>query len=454
MKNKTNNVVRIFILAGAQMLANIAVAQSIGLQDSYRLASQHDAVFAQARAQHDAAQYTVSQGLSLLLPQVQANGSLAKTNSSLERNNSTTQVLSLTANQALFNKEAFVRYKQAKNIQTQADITFKQAKNDLIIRVSNAYFAVLLAQQDLSLAHAKEKADMNQLEQATVSVEVGQVSPVDALQAQSNYDLSKANRISSKNLLDVRKALLSNLTGEPLTTLLDFLPHNAIASALFNLEENDLKEWRNKASTQNLQVLSLEQSLEISRKEIGAQQAGHWPTVSLQVQYSRTSFPDVGTPNLFLQENNNFRISVDVSVPIYSGGLVQNQVAEARDKKRQAFQGLRNAREQASLNASVQFVNLSQGKILVEALQQAVKSSDLFLEATEESYKVGLTTLLEVLSARTLNFQAKRNLFEAVYNVMSARLEFDSSVGELSPERLVEFDRVTNISEANSFNEN
>jgi outer membrane protein len=415
-----------------------SIAKAVGLLDVYQLAVLHDATLAQARAQFEADQKLVSTARASLLPQVKADASYFMTDSSLDSSVVNTRDDSVTLNQALYQHDSWARYEKAKFGFDAAQTTLQNAEQTLILTVAERYFAVLLANENLILAHTKETADKTQLERAEASAEVGLASKTEVLQAKSSYDLSRSDRINAENQVDESRENLMKLTGQALTELKK-LPVLAASTILFSAPYR-LDTIEALAEQDNLNVKLASANVSSAQQEIEVQKGGYWPTVGLQAKYSDTAFSDYSATSINTRDRNSASVGVTVSVPLYSGGRTDSQVSAARSLANASQQALRNAREQARIDARVQLRNLQRGGDLVAALREAVNSNDAFLEAAEEGYKVGLQTLLDVLTARTNQYNARKNLIEATHAQVLTRLKLESTLGSLTSEDLIAFD--------------
>jgi len=419
----------------ALLLASSQAYSAFSLMDVYQMSLQHDAVLAQAKAKYEADQQVVTTAKAPLLPQINAKGSYGKNNSSINSGDVTTRDLSVTVNQSLYKRDNWARYDQSKFQLQNAKYAVRNAEQNLIVRVANAYFKVLLSQQDLSLAKAKEKADQTQWDRANASAEVGLASKTDVLQAKSSYDLSKSDRITAENNLDVAYEELMKLTGKPVHAL-------KVVALNTQLPAQNLvmTEWEAKAKAHNLTALQAQAQSEVAAQEIKVQASGHWFDVGLQASYDDKAYSDyaAGMGSVYKNKNDLY-VGAYVNIPIYSGGGVSSKVTEARFNYKSANEALRNAREQAVLDARIQVRSIERGMSLVSALREAVKSNDAFLEAAEEGYKVGLKNLLEVLTARTNKFKARRDLTDAIHKLILARLQLEATVGQLNEAQLKKF---------------
>lgn len=419
-------------LAIALLFASTQAYSAYSLMDVYQMSLQHDAVLAQAKAKFEADKQGVTTARAPLLPQISAQGTYGHNNSSINTGDVTTRDLSVTINQSLYKKDNWARYKQAQFNLKSARYAVENAQQSLIERTSQAYFKVLLSQENLSLAKAKEEADKTQWDRANASAEVGLASKTDVLQAKSSYDLSLSDRITAENNLDVAYEELAKLTGKSIHRL-------KVVSLNTRLPEQKLvmSNWVAQAKAHNLTALQARAQSEVASQEIKIQKAGHWFDVGIQATYDDKAYSNYNSSASSLyQDKNNLYVGAYVNVPLYSGGGVSSKVTAARFNYKSAMEASRNAQEQAVLDARIQVRNIERGMALVSALREAVKSNDAFLEAAEEGYKVGLKNLLEVLTARTNKFKARRDLTDAMHKVILARLQLEATVGKLNEAQL------------------
>lgn len=445
MKNsKKVNVYKTFtksILIGSILAVSSqqVLATSLGLTDVYQMALIHDAQLAQAESQYQADMQGLDTARAALLPQIKADGSYFVTDSSNDSFDVNTQSLSLTLDQSLYRHENWAQYEKSKYLVESAEATLKNSQQDLIIRVTEAYFDVLLAQETLRLAKTKQAADATQLETAEASAELGLLSRVDVLQAKSSYDLSKSETINAENGLDVALEALSKLTGQSAAKLENSSLKKLLPDVLLPRENLSISNLEERAVVENLLVKQAQAQLSTANQEIDVQRGGYWPTVDLQAKYTDTAYSDYQTGSSF-SDSDNTSVGVRVSMPLYSGGSTSSKVAAAKYQSIASQQALREAQENARLNVRTQKLNLDRGQKLVAALREAVKSNDAFLESAEEGYKVGLKSLLEVLTARTNQNTAQKNLIEAIHNQVLNKLRLEASLGDLTIEDIQKYE--------------
>jgi len=409
------------------------LAASLGLTDVYQMALIHDAQLAQAESQYQADMQGLDTARATLLPQINAESS----NFYIDKNSSDVNVnardLSLSINQSLYEHKYWAQYEQSKYAVDEAESKLKDSQQGLILRVTEAYFDVLLAQETLRLAKTKQAADATQLETAEASAELGLLSRVDVLQAKSSYDLSKSETINAENELDVALEALSKLTGQSAAKLENSSLKKLLPDVLLPRDNLSISTLEQLAEVENLSVKQAQAQLAKATQEIEVQRGGYWPTVNFKASYSEQS----GSAYV---DSEDTRAGVTVSLPLYSGGSISSKVAAAKYQSIASQQALREAQENARLEVRTQKLNLERGQKLVAALREAVKSNDAFLESAEEGYKVGLKSLLEVLTARTNQNTAQKNLIEAIHNQVLNKLRLEASLGDLTIEDIQKYE--------------
>ncbi|HUW51143.1 MAG TPA: TolC family outer membrane protein [Sulfuricella sp.] len=427
--------IRLKQISLALLAAIASPVYAVGLVEVYREAQQQDAAYASARAANEAGQEKLPQGRALLLPSINLSASTTKNDvdspSSVRKYNSNGYNLSL--NQPIYHKENFAQYAQSKSQVTQAEAQFAIARQDLIIRVAQAYFDVLLAQDNVSLAGAQKAAIGEQLEQAKRSFEVGTVTITDTHEAQARYDLITSQEIAAQNDLEIKRRALQLIIGktpEHLDTLNDKLP-------LVLPEPNDMAKWVEQAEQQSPQIAVQRAAFEIARQEVEKNRAGHYPTLDLVAgynQYANSSYLVSGT-------TTSQTIGLQLNLPIFQGGSVNSKVREALANQEKARQDLELGNRQAALQTRQSFLGVTSGIAQVKALEQALVSSQSSLDSTRLGQEVGVRTNVDVLNAQQQLYTAKRDLSQARYNYILSQLKLKSAVGILQDEDVEQVNR-------------
>lgn len=437
IKNIKNQWLRSSFLVGFLIAASGAHAAP-GLVDVYQMAVIHDATLEQARADLAANEQKLTQARSFLLPSVALEGTASFPDVEQSGNN---QSATLSLRQPLFNREAFSGYTEAEIGFRLAELNFLTLEQGLKNRVSEAYFALLLAQQTLSFAESREAAEKIQWERAQVEVDVGLASRTDLLQTRSAYDLAMADRIDAENDVDIAQETLRRLTGQPIVQV------KTLALAQVIIPDPQLVQLAKQATqtddfNENLAVqIALEQQ-NLAEQGITTRQSARWFDINFDLAHSRTSCHGSFNDPRACLSGDNTRASISASFPLYQGGRASSEVAEARLLNQSALSAMRDAREQASLDTRVSLRNLERGQARVNALREAVKSNEAFLDAAEEGYRVGLRNLIDVVTARANLFNAQNNLAQAMQSLILEQLRLKQAVGQLTADDLASVDEL------------
>ncbi|BCK88845.1 outer membrane protein TolC [Sideroxyarcus emersonii] len=420
------------------------LAGAADLLQFYHAAQNQDAVFASARAAHDAGQEKLTQGRSLLLPNVNFNANTTYNDvntqytgaaaalfpfpSGTQRFNSHGYGVSLV--QPLFREQNWAVYSESQLQVIQSEAQYRIAEQDLILRVAQTYFDVLIAQDSVQLAAAQKTAIAEQLEQAKRNFEVGTATITDTHEAQARYDLIVAQEISAQSNLEVKRRTLQQLINAVPQDL------NPLGQSLM-LEQPqpvDLDKWVNEAQLHNYQVVMAQASAEIAEKEVDRNRGGHLPTVDLVANYNRSiangSVYGIGT------DSTATSVGVQLNVPLFQGGAVQSKWREAEANRERARQELENTRRNVELQTRQAYLGVVNGIAQVQALQQALKSSESMLEASKLGHEVGVRTNIDVLNAQQQAYSTRRDLYQAEYNYLISQLSLQAAVGGLSEDDL------------------
>ena len=407
------------------------------LMDIYHDALEHDAQYASARAAHMAAQEKMPQGRAGLLPTISLSGLLRRQRINTNRGPEVTNDrsgLTITATQPLFRMENFVAYEQSKIQVIQADSQFIIAAQDLVLRVAQAYFDVLITQFDLSVVEDQKKSIERQLKQAKASFEAGISTIVDTYEAQARFDLTVSQEIVAKNALEVNKRKLERITGrfpDSLARLHERDPD------LFTLKYANMDNWLTVAEQNNLTIRVQQSVYEIAKKEVERAKAGHYPTLDLVALYSDQKGVGGSITGRGIDLTSK-EIGLELNVPIFSGFAVQSRVREALANQDRVLQDMKNTRRDTALQVSEQYLNATNGLALVKARIQAVRSTQSQYESTKVGQEVGVRNEFDVLNALGLYSVAQRDLARAYYNLLISRLRLEAAAGELDEEDLVQ----------------
>jgi outer membrane protein len=424
----------------AFLLATAAAAHGADLMEIFGMGQSADAQYAAARAAWSAGQEKLPQGRAGLLPSATVSASTQYNDRETDSRdpqvptitnqfNSNQAAISVT--QPLYRPQNYTAYQQSKSQVEQSDAVFAQAAQDLILRVAQAYFDVLLAQDTIVFAQAQLTAIGRQLEQAKRNFEVGTATITDTHEAQSRYDLTVSLEITAKNDLEIRKRFLELIIGRPAPGISPLGPRFRPGFP----EPNDPAKWVETAGTNNSQVRISQAGLEFATKEVERNRAGHRPTLDAFATYTDAG-GSTGTTNIAGVDTRTGVVGLQLAIPIYQGGLTSSRVREALANAEKARQDLENARRTAQLTAQQTFLGVATGVSQVRALEAALVSSQSSLDSTRLGQEVGVRTVIDVLNAQQQLSQTRRDLAQAKYNYILALLRLKAAAGQLAEQDL------------------
>ena len=405
------------------------------LMQVYREAQDNDPTFAAARATLDAGREKTPQARAGLLPSLTLSGNTVWNENEVSAHNGPTITkpnynsngYQLTLSQPLFRWQNWVSYDQSKMQVAQAEANFVQARQDLILRVSQAYFDVIYAVENLTAVRANKAAIGQQLESAKKNFEVGTATITDSHEAQARYDLALAQEIAAESDLEVRQHALAAIIGKPAGPLATTRKDAALTTP----QPSDMNQWVAAAEKDSITVQVQQAAADIAAREIDKQRAGHYPTVDLVAnQGYAKSF--ASTQGLIDTDYRN--IGVQLNIPLFQGGLTVSRQREAAANRNAAQAGLDAARRGAALSARQYYLGVSNGLAQVKALKAALVSSQSALESNKLGYEVGVRINIDVLNAENQVYVTRRDLAKATLDTLMAQLRLKAATGALGEE--------------------
>lgn len=404
------------------------------LMQVYRDAQDNDPTFAAARATLDAGREKTPQARAGLLPSLTLSGNTVWNENEYSyksqpafngepRYNS--NGYQLTLSQPLFRWQNWVGYDQSKIQVAQAEANFAQARQDLILRVAQAYFDVLYANENLTAVQANKESIAQQLELAKKSFEVGSATITDTHEAQARYDLAQAQEIAAESDLEVRKRSLQAILGKEPGLLAELRK----GAELQRPQPDDMNAWVAAAEKDSLAVQVQQANADIAAREVDRQRAGHYPTIDLVANYGHaktlasTSFGQV--------ENDYQNAGIQLNIPLFSGGLTASRQREASANRAASLSALEGTRRGAALSARQYYLGVANGLAQVKALKAALVSSQSALASNKLGYEVGVRINIDVLNAENQVYVTRRDLAKATLDTLMAQLKLKAATGAL-----------------------
>jgi outer membrane protein len=464
---------RLLIIIAFCVCANPASAAD--LLAVYQRALQNDPQLREAEATRLATLEAKPQALAALLPQLTGNGLISREHDSGSSNttesvglppcspsvpppcsstgtpqtilesfpfdgkvDTTTHQYTVNLKQNLFSWGNWENLKRADSQVAQAEADYQAARQDLMERVAQRYFDVLGAQDDLEAQQVALTSVTRQLDQAEARYQIGLIAVTDVEEARASHDSTAAAVIAAKRTLASTLELLREIIGDPF----DYLARPIEPFEMANPDPLGEERWVDMALQQNLSLVSSRLAADIARENVSVARGGHGPSLDLVGMAGKLNTNGVdtfvdGTPAGGTTLDQNQRsIGIQITVPIYSGGMVSSQVRQAVYQHRAAKERLERVARQTEHDARDSYLGVLSEISRVKALRRAVESNLTALRATESGYEAGTRTAVDVLQSRQQWVQAQTDYSRSRYDYMLNVIKLQQAAGTLSEQSL------------------
>ena len=420
------------VLALACCFATSVQAQS--LTSLFEAARSYDAAYQSAKYQFDATLAKGAQSKAGVRPTVNlsagANASNQQTDPGSTRSYDN-QSATISASQPLFRPANWATYQQGNKQAALAQAQLLAAEQDLLVRVSQAYFDVLAATDNLEFVKSQKTAVAEQLASAKRNFEVGTSTITDTREAQARFDLVVAQEIAAENDLQVKSVALQQLVGVPTAA-----PKPLTASAVLPaLQPTEVEQWVRESETSHPGIQQQLVALDIAKLETQKAQAGHLPTIDLTGSYTTANNNGTSTATSNFRSNVG-TVGVAMTWPLFTGFSVQNRLKETLALEEKARTDLEATKRTVAQSTRTAYFGVQSGLAQVKALQAAEASSQSALDANKVGYQVGVRINIDVLNSQSQLFDTKAKLAKARYDVLVGGLKLRQANGTLQAQDL------------------
>jgi outer membrane protein len=347
----------------------------------------------------------------------------------------------LNIRQNVFSWSNWMTLKAAGHQVAQAEANYIVARQALAQRVATQYFAVLSAQDVVESQIAARDAFARQLQQAEKRFEVGLIAITDVQDARAARDSAAAQVIVAKRSLANAQEQLRATVGE----YYDTLNKPADTMPLLSPAPASVEDWVKISMDQNATLLASRLAADIARDQVGVSFSGHLPTVDLVA--GRTYSNVEGTRTLPTSVSNTLSeaygksLSLQITLPIFSGGGTQSRVRQSQYSWIAAKERLERSSRETERLARDAYLGVNSGISQVQALRQALESSQTALKAAEAGYEVGTRTAVELLDSRRLLIQAQTNYSQGRYSYLNSLVQLRLASGDLDRNTIAEINK-------------
>ena len=366
-----------------------------------------------------------------LLPQASLNSSATSTTRRAERfpiDHYSGQRYLLSVRQTLFDMKKLNAWQQAKFEQEQSIYEFEDIHSTVMLDTVERYFNLLKATDDLALIKEEKAVVIEKKEQISALFEKKLVKITELFEISARLDMLESDVVEASRLVEFAIADLSELTGKPIQKLSKLTSqHEAVESI------GDINEYLELLKTRNASLNAWLKSIQANKKNVKQQKAEHYPVLDLQVSKQQTN---IGFENSASAVTDTEVISLNLSIPIFSGGTTTARVYEAEQKLKISEASYDQEYRRIKKELKDTYLNVESTKQRIVALETAVKSAEKSYKSLEKSFKFGVSTIAEVLDAKQFQLQAKQRFQQARYDYIISKARFYFKAGLLTEEIL------------------
>jgi len=424
-------------LVGATPVSFAASPEPLDLQKAYALARERDASFQVARAQLEAAREQLPQARARQLPAIGFSSSRTRVQQDRKDESQpfptqtyVSEADSISLRQPLFNRRIDASVRQAEQSTLAAEASMRRQQADLLVRTTQAYLSVLLAQERLTLVEAQQQSVQSRLLAARGAFAAGTGIRTDIDELAAQLDVLKAQALSARQAILKAKLDLETIVGQPVGTLSQQV---LVREGLVRMAQiQPLEHWLSQGLANHPEVEARQRALEAARANLEGAKADRLPTVDLTAQLARSSSENSYFVNSI---TTNRTVGVQLAVPIYQGGAIDSRERQAVAQVREAEAQLELAQHRVRQEVQQAYFAVKESLDRMEALELAVQSAAQVVVANEQSFKAGLRTTLDIVAAQQREAQARLDLQNARLDLVMGRVRLDVSVGEVDAPR-------------------
>jgi outer membrane protein/protease secretion system outer membrane protein len=416
-------------------MASWAQSNVMDLKQVYQAALEQDSNIRASRAAADSGRERLPQARAGLMPQVSASagrsfndlnttapnilGTPVTTNDKYFSDNRTVQL-----RQPLMNMQRWLQFQQAKSLVEASEANLDRDLQNLVVRVSGAYFETLMADEQLELVQAQIKTYTALVDASQKGLAAGSGTRTDVDDAKARLDMAKAQELEARQNQDLTRRQLELLINQPVSQIAKL---NVAALQLSLPEPANLDDWTRKAEETSPEIKAMQARVDAARREVSKSQAGHLPTLDAVAQWSNSGSENITRVN---SRYENKTLGLQLNIPLYSGGYVNSTIRQAVAEQTRAEETLEALRRDLGVRVHKEYRGVTEGVLRVRALEQAARSAEQMMKSTQMSLKAGARTQLDVLNAQQQYTLALRDLAQARMVYLLSKVRLASLVGD------------------------
>lgn len=422
------------IATGAQTVSDVPEAPN--LSQLYILALENDSTFRASKENYEATVLQPKISRSKLLPQItlavnrqrltdqKIRGEIFRSTNTSDFPAYSIDSHAISITQTLFRRDYYIELDQSKSEAERALLELESARQDLIIRLAEAYFGILSAQAQRDFANARKDTVKKQFDRAQQRLRVGLSDIADSKEAQTAYELATADALAAENTLRVKELALNSIIKRDIKSVAPLTEQIPVVKP----SPENPETWVSIALEKNLDLLSQKITTAIAAAEIKLQKAGYFPSIDL---YARHNERDVrGGPSPNSARSNE--LGVEIEVPIFSGGDTYYRSKQAVHNYNSSLEELERIHRETDQNMRETYLNVITDISRIDAFKRAQEAAQISYQSNASGFNVGKRSSLDVLLAIEELFEAKNNYTDTRHQYILDTLRMKRASGQLA----------------------
>jgi outer membrane protein TolC len=320
--------------------------------------------------------------------------------------------------QTLFSFESIQRFRAARTTEQASQLSYNDVLDVVTLAVGNAYLQVIETSSRIQAQEAQVQNARALYDEAADEVQAGTAPRIDLTRTEVQLHTEEYNLSVSRNNFDIAKLDLSRTIGLPLGQefdLADQLPYSDINPP----SVDDALKLAYRSRSDLRAALSSEKAAD---QTLSAAKGERFPVIAANGGYG-----DVGPT--FGQSHGDFTFQAGVNVPIFTGGRIKGDIAQAEAQLRQRRAEAENIRGGIDYDVRAAFLNLNAAKEQIEVAKQNVSLANESLARSKDRFTSGVTDSVEVVQAEQALASANDQYISSLYNHSLAKLSLARALG-------------------------
>jgi TolC family type I secretion outer membrane protein len=435
MLEMRNRFVKLGLLGVLVLIAFATSAASVwalDLFEAYNKAKNYDPEYLSAYHAYKASLTLPKQSIARALPQISGSYTISEynfTSAPPAYQDYGAEQKMITMQQSIFNAPLIMEIKQSKLSASSGEMRFRNAEQNLMKRVANAYFDLLYAEAALKVTKDEIKTYREQLEMVKRLFNAGEATIADMNDAEARLSDAIYRGVDVEKNLYTKKQELARLIGEEPSNVA-ILPEDLSPE---ELTPADVNEWIAMAKENSPVVKFYSLQKDVSDYELKKQRAQRLPSLNAFSQYSSTNTRDyLKTPTI-----SYVSVGLQVSMPLFTGGYISAKEAEAKERLAQATKDYEKAVSDVSQSVVDSFFGVKSSIAAVESARSSVKASEVAVLSTQKGYQAGIRTFVDVLNAETNYYKARLNLVKSLHEYVKYLVNLKFYAGLIKEEDML-----------------